>query len=58
MAHVSAEAKLVIWLFIVEGYSHKEIAVLTNKTQSYSKSIVSRNLEKLRNIGKDDKNAL
>ena len=58
MGHLSAEAKLIIWLFIVEGYSHKEIAVITNKTQSYSKSIVSRNLEKLRNIEKGEKNAL
>jgi RNA polymerase sigma factor (sigma-70 family) len=58
LEHISAEAKLVVWLFIVEGYSHKEIAVLTNKTQSYSKSIVSRNLEKLRNIEKGEKNAL
>jgi RNA polymerase sigma-70 factor (ECF subfamily) len=58
LGHLSAEAKLVVWLFIVEGYSHKEIAVLTNKTQSYSKSIVSRNLEKLRNIEKGENNAL
>ena len=58
MAHISAEAKLVVWLFIVEGYSHKEIAALTNKTQSYSKSIVSRNLEKLRNIERGEKSAL
>jgi len=58
MGHISAEAKLVVWLFIVEGYSHKEIAELTNKTQSYSKSIVSRNLEKLRNIEEGNRNAL
>ena len=50
MTHILGEAKLIIWLFIVEGYSHKEIAELTNKTQSYSKSIVSRNLAKLRSI--------
>lgn len=54
MGHISDEAKLIVWLFIVEGYSHKEIATLTNKTQSYSKSIISRNLEKLRNIEKGE----
>jgi len=54
MDHISSEAKLVVWLFIVEGYSHKEIAILTNKTQSYSKSTVSRSLTKLRNIEKGE----
>jgi RNA polymerase sigma factor (sigma-70 family) len=58
MSHIPAEAKLVVWLFIVEGYSHKEIASLTNKTQSYSKSIVSRSLEKLRNIEQGEIHAL
>ena len=53
MGHLPSEAKMIIWLFIVEGYSHKEIAGITGKTQSYSKSLVSRNLEKLRvkNLG-------
>ena len=52
LGHLSAEAKLIVWLFIIEGYTHKEIAELTNKTESYSKSLVSRNLAKLRNIEK------
>ncbi len=54
MGHLPNEAKLIIWLFVVEGYSHKEIAKLTNKSESYSKSLVSRNLAKLRNIEKGD----
>lgn len=37
-----------MWLFIVEQYSHEEIAILTEKSPSYSKSIVSRCLKKLR----------
>jgi len=52
MSHLSKDTKLIIWLFIVEGYSHREIAELTNKTESYSKSIVSRSLSKLRDIDK------
>jgi len=52
LSHISNDSRLIIWLFIVEGYSHKEIAQLTNKTQSYSKSIVSRNLAKLREVDK------
>jgi RNA polymerase sigma-70 factor (ECF subfamily) len=50
MGHLTEEAKLVVWLFIVEGYSHQEIAELAGNTVSYSKSIVSRSLTKLREI--------
>lgn len=42
------EERLVLWLFSVEGYSHKEIATMTNKTISYSKSVVFRSLAKMR----------
>jgi len=58
LSHISSDAKLIIWLFIVEGYSHTEIAELTNKTQSYSKSIVSRSLAKLRKVDKGARYAL
>lgn len=58
LSHISSDAKLIIWLFIVEGYSHKEIATLTNKTESYSKSIVSRSLAKLREVDKGGHYAL
>jgi len=46
--HISEIERLILWLFIVEQYSHEEIAVLVSKTPSYSKSIVSRTLKKIR----------
>ncbi len=40
--------RLILWLFIVEQYNHEEIAVMVSKTASYSKSIVSRTLKRIR----------
>lgn len=48
LTHLTAQEKLVVWMFVVEGYSHQEIADLCDKTVSFSKSIVSRSLAKLR----------
>lgn len=48
LTKVSEVERLVLWLFIVEQYNHEEIAVLVSKTPSYSKSIVSRVLKRLR----------
>jgi RNA polymerase sigma factor (sigma-70 family) len=42
------DMRLVLWLKEVEGYTHNEIATLVNKTPSYSKSVVSRALQFLR----------
>ena len=42
--------RLILWLFIVEQYNHEEIAVLVSKTPSYSKSIVSRTLKRIRSF--------
>lgn len=49
MEKVTENERLILWLFIVEQYSHEEIAILVEKSPSYSKSIVSRCLKKLRN---------
>lgn len=46
---VSENDRLILWLYIVEQYSHDEIAKLFSQSPSYSKSIVSRCLNKLRN---------
>jgi len=46
--HIPEMERLILWLYIVEQYSHQEIAQLVNKTPSYSKSLVSRCLKKLR----------
>ncbi|WP_206483171.1 sigma-70 family RNA polymerase sigma factor [Thalassotalea sp. G2M2-11] len=43
-----SQERLILWLFIVEQYSHREIADLVGRSTSYSKSIVSRSLKKLR----------
>lgn len=53
LTHLTGQEKLVVWMFVVEGYSHQEIAQLCDKTVSYSKSIVSRSLAKLREIDND-----
>ena len=43
-----ADMRLILWLKEVEGYTHNEIASLVNKTPSYSKSVVARALQFLR----------
>ncbi|MCY4144224.1 MAG: sigma-70 family RNA polymerase sigma factor [Gammaproteobacteria bacterium] len=40
--------RLVVWLYVVEGYTHAEIGNLFEKSQSFSKSQLSRALSKLR----------
>jgi RNA polymerase sigma factor (sigma-70 family) len=40
--------RLIVWLKEVEGYTHEEIAMLVNKTPSYSKSVVARSYKFLR----------
>lgn len=47
-ARLPAEARTVVWLYDVEGYSHKEIAAMFGKSTSFSKTQVSRAHEKLR----------
>ncbi len=42
------EARTVLFLHEIEGYSHKEIADLLDKTESYSKQTLSRALKKLK----------
>jgi RNA polymerase sigma-70 factor (ECF subfamily) len=49
-AKVTEVERLILWLFIVEQYNHEEIAELMSKTPSYSKSIVSRTLKRIRSF--------
>jgi RNA polymerase sigma factor (sigma-70 family) len=44
---LTAEARSVVWLHDVEGYTHKEIGQLMGKTASFSKSQLARAYEKL-----------
>ncbi len=49
------EDRLVIWLHDVEGYRHGEIAEVFGKTESFSKTRLSRARKKLRAlIGKSE----
>jgi RNA polymerase sigma-70 factor (ECF subfamily) len=43
-----AVSRAVVWLHDVEGFTHKEIAALLGKTESFSKSQLSRAYQKLR----------
>ena len=43
-----AVSRAVIWLHDVEGFTHKEIAALMGKTESFSKSQLSRAYQRLR----------
>jgi len=42
------ETRTIVWLFDVEGYSHKEIAALFGKSTSFSKTQLSRAHQKMR----------
>ena len=48
LSQLPESARIVVWLKEVEGYSHQEIAHLMGKTESYSKSILSRAFKSLR----------
>jgi len=43
-----AVSRAVVWLHDVEGFTHKEIAGLLGKSESFSKSQLSRAYQKLR----------
>ena len=44
------EDRMVVWLYDVEGYKHKEIAKLAGKTESYSKTRLNRARARLRTL--------
>jgi RNA polymerase sigma-70 factor (ECF subfamily) len=50
LANLPSIARAVVWLHDVEGYTHKEIAALTGRTESFSKSQLSRAYQRLRPI--------
>ena len=47
-------SRTVIWLFVVEGYTHAEIGDLFHKSESFSKSQLNRALAKLRGALRGD----
>ena len=48
LANLSDVSRAVVWLHDVEGFTHKEIAGLMGKTESFSKSQLSRAYRRLR----------
>ena len=58
-ARLPTEARTVVWLYDVEGYSHKEIAAMFGKSVSFSKTQLSRAHEKLRGwLEQDDEDSV
>ena len=47
---LGAQDRAIVWLHDVEGYNHKEIAELFGKTESFSKTRLSRARSKLRDL--------
>lgn len=50
LARLPADSRVVVWLHDVEGYTHREIAMVMQKTESYSKSQLSRAHRRLRGL--------
>lgn len=48
LAQLPTQTRIVLLLKEVEGYSHQEIAELMGKSESYSKSLLSRAFKRLR----------
>ncbi len=48
LATLPPPARTVVWLHEMEGYSHVEIALLFGQSESWSKSLLSRSLKKLK----------
>lgn len=45
---LSTTARTLVWLFVVEGWTHPELAERFGRSESWSKSIISRALSRLR----------
>ena len=48
LANLSSVSRAVVWLHDVEGFTHKEIAALMGRSESFSKSQLSRAYQRLR----------
>ena len=48
LANLPSVSRAVVWLHDVEGFTHKEIAGMLGKTESFSKSQLSRAYQRLR----------
>jgi RNA polymerase sigma-70 factor (ECF subfamily) len=50
LASLDDEDRAIVWLHDVEGYGHQEIAEMFGKTESFSKTRLSRARAKLRDL--------
>ena len=50
LADLPSVSRAVVWLHDVEGFTHKEIAAAMGKTESFSKSQLSRAYQRLRPV--------
>jgi len=57
LANLPDVSRAVVWLHDVEGFTHKEIAGLMGKTESFSKSQLSRAYQRLRPLLAVNENA-
>ena len=48
LANLPAVSRTIVWLHDVEGFTHKEIGQMMGRTESYSKSQLSRAYQRLR----------
>lgn len=48
LARLAPRARAVVWLHQMEGWSHPEIAARFGQSESWSKSMLARSLERLR----------
>lgn len=48
LANLPSVSRVVVWLHDVEGFTHKEIAAAMGRTESFSKSQLSRAYQRLR----------
>ena len=48
MASLPSVSRTIVWLHDVEGFTHKEIAKMMGRTESFSKSQLSRAYQRLR----------
>lgn len=54
LAQLAPRARAVVWLHQMEGWSHPEIAARFGQSQSWSKSILARSLERLRQTQEEE----
>ena len=54
LGHLEADDRAVVWLHDVEGYNHREIAGFFGKTESFSKTRLSRARARLRALLEKD----